>query len=417
MRVLMISTTFPYPPTLGGTEVRTFNLLLFLKQHGHHLTLVTQRSGWTADPSASPDADTLALRQAVDELAVFPLPPSPPERSGWRGKLEKAGRFVRSFVQSIPPYLTQRRSEQMQEWINDRVRGGSVEVITCEHSVNTLYIQPDFFNFARIIVNVHSSMYGAMRDALRTGVTNNPQRDRLYLSTVYRYEQKYCKQPYHLVVTTPDDRALLQQFNPQASIAVIPNGVDLRLFPYRSQDPGGHHVMFVGAMDIPNNIDAVVFFALEVFPILQNRYPDAQFSIVGGNPSEAVQRLGDRPGVVVTGRVPSMVEYLHQATVCVVPLRTGYGIKNKTLEAMAAGVPVVGSDRGLEGLSITEASSGGIIRALRANTIPEYETALIQLLESPTQRSQLSQAARHYVEQEFTWEAAGFRYEAVLQGS
>ena len=411
MRILIISTTFPYPPTLGGTEVRTFNLMRFLKQQGHQVTLVTQRQGWTESPTASPDQTVAALRQTVDEVAVFPLPPSPPERSGLVGKLEKGARFLWSFVQAIPPYLTQRRSLAMQTWINDRVRGGNFDAITCEHSVNTIYIQPDFFKYARIVVNVHSSMYGAMLDALNTGATDNSQRDQFYLSTVYRYEKKYCNQPYQLVVTTPDDRTLLQQFNAQAEIAVIPNGVDLDLFPYRARDPGGQHLIFVGAMDITHNIDAAVFFALEVFPIVQDRYPQAQFSIVGGNPIEKIQRLGDRPGIVVTGRVPSMVDYLHQATVCVVPLRTGYGIKNKTLEAMAAGVPVVGSDRGLEGLTVSE---GSTLRALRANTVPEYGDAITRLLESAPLRSALSAAARTYVEQDFTWAEAGSRYESVL---
>ena len=106
-----------------------------------------------------------------------------------------------------------------------------------------------------------------------------------------------------------------------------------------------------------------------------------------------------------------MVDYLHQATVCVVPLRTGYGIKNKTLEAMAAGVPVVGSDRGLEGLTVSE---GSTLRALRANTVPEYGDAITRLLESAPLRSALSAAARTYVEQDFTWAEAGSRYESVL---
>ncbi len=69
-----------------------------------------------------------------------------------------------------------------------------------------------------------------------------------------------------------------------------------------------------------------------------------------------------------------MVEYIHQSTICVVPLRTGFGIKNKTLEAMAAGVPVVGSDRGLEGLAIDVP-----LRALRANQPTEYISAISQL--------------------------------------
>jgi glycosyltransferase involved in cell wall biosynthesis len=167
-------------------------------------------------------------------------------------------------------------------------------------------------------------------------------------------------------------------------------------------------------MDAIHNIEAAQFFALEVFPVLQQRYPDATFRIVGAQPTPKILKLGERPGIIVTGSVPSIVEYLHQATVCVVPLRTGYGIKNKTLEAMAAGTPVVGSDRGLEGLAVDGADVP--LRALRANQVQEYVEAISRLFENALLREQLSQNARSLIEQKYTWERAGELYEQVLLG-
>jgi glycosyltransferase involved in cell wall biosynthesis len=246
--------------------------------------------------------------------------------------------------------------------------------------------------------------------------SQNPLRDRLYLELVLaRYEKRYCTKFSQIVVTTEDDRQEFLKLRPDIDIQVIPNGVDLELFPYRSQDIGGHQLIFVGAMDASHNIDAARFFALEVLPELQKLYPDATFSIVGARPTPEVLELKNIPGVVVTGSVPSMVEYLHQSTVCVVPLRTGFGIKNKTLEAMAAGVPVVASNRGLEGLAVDGA--GTSLRALRANVPTEYITAISQLFDNPQLRSQLSANGRQLVETEFTWDIAGQRYEHICLGS
>ncbi|HBY80892.1 MAG TPA: glycosyl transferase family 1, partial [Cyanobacteria bacterium UBA11148] len=104
----------------------------------------------------------------------------------------------------------------------------------------------------------------------------------------------------------------------------------------------------------------------------------------------------------------------HKATVCVVPLRTGFGMKIKTLEAMAAGVPIVGSDRGLEGLVVDNPDVP--LRALRANQIDEYVEAITQLFENPELREKLSQNARSLIEENYTWERASQLYEEVIRG-
>jgi glycosyltransferase involved in cell wall biosynthesis len=171
-------------------------------------------------------------------------------------------------------------------------------------------------------------------------------------------------------------------------------------------------LIFIGAMDNLANIDAARYFSLEIFPQVQQRYPDATLALVGAKPVPEVSELSTLPGIEVTGRVPSMAEYLHQATVCVIPMRTGFGIKNKTLEAMAAGVPVVASDRGLEGLAVDGANVP--LRALRANTLEEYVAAISQLFEDAQLRQQLCDQGRSLIESEYTWERAGQRYEQVL---
>jgi glycosyltransferase involved in cell wall biosynthesis len=214
------------------------------------------------------------------------------------------------------------------------------------------------------------------------------------------------------VATTEEDKIQLQEFNPKSEITIIPNGVDLNSFPHRTKDPGGYSLIFIGAMDNLANIDAVCFFSNEVLPEIQKLYPNTTLDIVGSRPAPEVLALQERPGINVTGRVPSMVEYLHKATACVVPMRTGFGIKNKTLEAMAAGVPVVASDRGLEGLAVDGDSVP--LRALRANQPAEYVRAISQLFENPQLRSELSRNGRQLVETEYTWDSAGKRYEEVL---
>ncbi|MBD2461605.1 glycosyltransferase [Oscillatoria sp. FACHB-1407] len=405
MNILMLSSTFPYPPSRGGTEIRTFNLLKYLHQ-SHPVTVITQRH---EDVS---DADIEALQQYTSELVIFPLVTAPEQGGKLQRISGKVSRFLESWIKGTPPNVLHRYSPALQTWVDDRLRAGKFDVVTCEHSVNEIYIRPEFRRTVRTVVDVHSSVYAWTRNHLEMDASDHPFRDRLYLSLLKRYERRYCQKFTDIVVTTDDDRQELLRFNPNSQFAVIPNGVDLELFPLRSHDPGGHRLVFVGAMDASHNIDAARFFTLEVMPRLRQRYPDATFSIVGARPTPEIQAFGNQPGIIVTGKVASMVEQLHQATVCVVPLRTGFGIKNKTLEAMAAGVPVVGSDRGLEGLAVDGENTP--LRALRANRVEEYIEAISRLFTDSELRSQLSREGRSLIESTYTWEAAGHAYEKVL---
>jgi len=405
MKILMLSSTFPYPPTRGGTQVRTFNLLKYLSQR-HAITLITQRSEDVTDPEVE------ELRKWVEELLVFPQPQVSDIE---QGILAKVQRFKTFLQQGTPPSVLYHYSTDIQEWLDEAVKLSKFEVITCEHSVNEIYVRPEWQQQIQLVVNIHSSVYGTCRNQLETGTSEKQLRDQLNLPLLRRYEAQYCSKFTKIVVTTPEDRRHMAAFNPDGQIAVIPNGVDLTLYPKRPSDPGGYKLAFIGAMDTLANIDAARFFSLEVFPEILRRYPEATLDLVGTNPVELVVELGEHPRITVTGRVPSVVEYLHQASVCVVPLRTGYGIKNKTLEAMAAGTPVVGSDRGLEGLAVDGADMP--LRALRANETTEYVYAISRLFEDRQLRKQLSENARSLIEKKYTWERAGELYEQVLSSS
>ena len=137
-------------------------------------------------------------------------------------------------------------------------------------------------------------------------------------------------------------------------------------------------------MDRPANINAARFLALDIFPAIRERYPEATLEVVGAKPVTEIEELDALPGIKVTGAVTSVVEYLHWATVCVLPMRQGFGLKNRTLEAMAMGVPVVGSDRALSGLQVDGASVP--LRAMRANTLEEYVYAVGRLFAEPKLR-------------------------------
>ncbi|AKV65790.1 MULTISPECIES: glycosyltransferase family 4 protein [Microcystis] len=400
MNILMISSTFPYPPSKGGTQGRTFNLLKHLSKN-HDITLIVQR---TADVG---DEEVEKLGNFVSKLVVFPRP-----RDATTGIIAKLQRLAQFLQTGTPPNVLFGYSQEMQNWIDRAVKSQKFSVITSEHSVNEIYIRSEWQRQIRTVIDVHSSLYQTCKSQLEIGVSSQKLRDRLYLPLLRRYEQKTVQKFSKIVVTTDEDQKQMEEFAPNGEIYLIPNAVDLDLFPYRSQDAAGHNLVFIGGLDYWVNIDAACFLAREILPRIQLTYPDTTLTLVGANPSLEVQELTKLKGVIVTGRVPSMTTYLHQATVAVIPLRTGFGMKFKTLESMAAGVPVVASDRGLEGLTV--AGNNVPIVALRANSIEEYCTAISSLFESAELREKLSRNARKLIEDKYTWQQAAGKYEQVL---
>ncbi|MEX2453636.1 MAG: TIGR03087 family PEP-CTERM/XrtA system glycosyltransferase [Rhodospirillaceae bacterium] len=160
------------------------------------------------------------------------------------------------------------------------------------------------------------------------------------------------------LLVSEDEAALFRRLAPASAAKTfgVPNGVDFGYFdpdlaceaPF---DPTGDNLVFTGAMDYWANVDAVCWFADEIFPRIRARMPDCRFWIVGANPSSEVLALRDRAGIEVTGRVEDVRPFLAHAAVAVAPLRVARGVQNKVLEAMAMRKPVVATPEAIEGIS------------------------------------------------------------------
>lgn len=184
-------------------------------------------------------------------------------------------------------------------------------------------------------------------------------------------------------------------------VRVVPNGVDTDFFdpalPF--EDPfaaGTLPVVFTGAMDYHANVDAVRWFAHEVFPAVRRQTPECVFAIVGSNPAAEVRALAALEGVIVTGRVPDVRPYLAHARTVVAPLRIARGVQNKVLEALAMARPVVATENALQG--IPDAASAGVRIASQAGALAQAVAAAV--------RSGTAEArGREFVQARYAWAA------------
>ncbi len=184
------------------------------------------------------------------------------------------------------------------------------------------------------------------------------------------------------------------------NILPVGNGVDAEYFQPASQAPGVQppRLVFTGTMDYRPNVEGVCWFAEKIMPALRERIPSAIFQIVGRNPAKPVRALADRADVEVTGSVPDVRPYLAGASLAVCPLLTARGLQNKVLEAMAAGLCVIGSAQAMEGLDVELGAD-----ALVAQSPQEWVQQIGRAIEDEDFRTRIGQAARRRILADYNW--------------
>ena len=217
-------------------------------------------------------------------------------------------------------------------------------------------------------------------------------------------------------VTSERERQKLLGRRPGANIQVIPNGVDTSFYTAKKiddacrktgQETSKPTILFVGSMDYHANVDAVTWFSRVAWPEIARNHPNLQFAIVGRDPTPEVRALNsDR--IHVTGTVDDVRPFYAAAVAAVVPIRSGSGTRLKILEAMAAGVPVVSTRLGVEGI---EAEDN--VHLLLADSGPEIAAAVGRVASSSETRNRLSQAARALVCRVYDWSVIGKQLFAI----
>jgi glycosyltransferase involved in cell wall biosynthesis len=166
-------------------------------------------------------------------------------------------------------------------------------------------------------------------------------------------------------------------------------------------------------MDWLPNVDAVLYFLSEVLPLIRNRLPGATFTIAGRSPdAKVLKAVKGLKGVYVTGKVKDMRPYLWGSKISVVPIRIGGGTRLKIYECMAAGVPVVSSRVGAEGLRYKDGED--IVLACDPGG---FAAACVRLLTDDEARRSVSRNALQRAQREFSWETVSREFETILENN
>ncbi len=390
MNVLFVCHRVPFPPKRGG-KIRPFNIIRHLRSQGHRVTVASlARSDAELEESRGlADHCARTLVEVVPDYLAWPrmvarLPTTAPSSFGYFYSPQLARRLKADIAQtrydlvfvhcsSVAPYV-------------ERVHGPA-----------KILDYGDIDSQKWREYSVHRALpmsAGYWLEAVKL--------ERRELSLSRSFDLCTC--------TTRAELESLRKFGVTTASDWFPNGVDAKAFAPDATAYDPDTICFIGRMDYFPNQQAVTSFVRDVFPLLRQRREGAKLLVVGADPPDFIRKLGEVPGVTVTGSVPQVQPYVLRSALTIAPLEIARGTQNKILESMAMGVPVVCSPQAAGGVDIVPGE-----HALVASTPAEWLDAILGLMGSRERREQVAQAARARVLSNHSWPASMARLDGLIE--
>jgi polysaccharide biosynthesis protein PslH len=384
MKLLFTANRFPYPP-YRGDKLKIFHLAKRLSQK-HELHLVTFLQD-KSDLQYLPE-----LQKIFKEIHLIPL-----------SKPHSYLNSLLAFFYKEPFQVRYFHSSKMEKKLQELHAQYNYDAVHVQHLRMAQY-WAEIKNVPRILDLPDAySLYWKRRIETSQGLLKLFAR--IEQRRVFNYEA--ILQEYDLsLVCSREDQSYLQQERHINNVKLLPNGVDLTTFISEQHNYSlDKTILFTGNMDYAPNVDAVIYFVTEIFPIIKQQVPDAIFIIAGQRPVKKVQDLAAED-IKVTGFVQDLSTMYASASIVVAPLRFGAGTQNKVLEAMAMGVPVVSRNIGFNGLNIP--SGEGVILALETE---EFAEQCIALLKSKDLRRRVGETGKEVIRSQFDWDVIAQKLE------
>ena len=386
MKILLLTPDSPFP-SASGAAIRNFGIIRGLHQAGHLVTLLSYADD-TLVPATSP------LNDCCQSVFTIPLPRHSKVKRIWKliagNQADMEFRlYSEPFQQHLKRVLDENSFDIIQfsglelgcflPQIRAQKRGAVViyDALNAEAELQRLVAEVDRQRLDRLPMAMYST---------------------LQARRLSRFEREICGSVDAVLAVSEEDRAHLQQHS-AAPVYLLPNGIsaDDYLPPPDCARPPAQ-LVFTGKMDYRPNVDAIEWFAGEVFPKILHAHPATKLAIVGRNPHRRILDLATVPHIGVTGWVDTVLPFLHAATVYIAPLRMGSGTRLKILEAMAAGCAVVSTSIGASGL---HPELRGSMRL--ADNAEAFGQAVISLLEDEELRNRLGAQGRAAVRDHYDW--------------
>ncbi len=380
-KLLFVSQQAPWPLDSGG-NLRTYHLLRALGER-FDVTLVA------TDPGGDADA---RLQEVVDEVVLVPA-------MNKAGTLQRFASLFKSLFTAEPVLLAHNKSAALDAVCRERLGSGDYSALHLNHLDTTPYARHS--KGVPVVIDTHNVLteYAARRSEHEKGAFGRWlwRREARLLKAREALELSLCQR---IISCSERERETFLSMEPALEVRVVPNGADINaVTPVTDPAANAPELLFVGDLAYGPNEDAALSFAAEVLPRVRKLVPDAVFRVVGKDPDPLLAAM---EGVEVTGFVETVYPELARARVFVCPIRYGSGTRLKLLEAFAAGLPVVSTSLGAEGIDYVDGE-----HLMIADSPGDQAGAILDLLGDDALARQLGRSGRGLAIERYDWVELG----------
>ena len=377
----MLSFRHPYP-LADGANIRIYNICKILARE-HVVDLLSINEG------PIPESSMRSIEPLFGQIYSFSFHP-----------LNFKLNTLKGMMSHDPLQTYYYHFRKIQRWIDSHLC--NYDLIFCCHIRMTRYLRkengiPKVIDFIDATSINYSEAQNRAQGIWRLILPIENRRTLAYeLKMLNIYKKSF--------ITSGYDKVYLKSHAGSKcdDLIVIPNGVREDLLIRPQLDKEEDWIVFLGKMNYTPNIDAVLYFAAEVFPYVRARLPEIKFIVVGTSPTKEVLELARISGILVTGYVEDPYFYLERAKIVVAPLRFSSGIQNKILEGMALRKSIVTTSKGARGIVAQDGNQ------LIVADDPKYMAKkIVDLLLNKTQRNEIGFRARQLIEEHYRWDSIG----------
>lgn len=389
MKILYVCHRFPFPPKRGG-KIRPFNMIRHLTQSGHEVTVCSL----VRSAEEAKEAQGIAQHCASFEMGRVNEP-------------VQMARMVLRLPLVTPSSMGYFYSTELNQRIQKLLKNQRWDLIFVHCSSVAQYVE-NVIDIPKILD------FGDMDSQKWIEYANYKP---FPLSLGYRFEgakmlaaERRLTQHFDLcTATTRAEWETLNSYGQKVDTDWFPNGVDADFFCPTVDAYDAQTISFIGRMDYYPNQECMSRFCTETWPLLKLRKPNLKLLIVGADPSPEMIKLGQLPGVTVTGSVPDVRPYIRGSALMVAPLNIARGTQNKILEAMAMGVPVVTSAIAAGGVD-----AESVTHFLVAQSPQDYAQAVLSIIDNPEERDRLAVSGRARMLSHHAWPKSMQRLDTII---